>query len=148
MAEFALENIVKLIILLVAAFVIIGLILTFQQDILGWWTDFTGSKTPKPAKAEVIERDIFTNEQIANFISGCWSENEGSTKDNECYFLLGKSSASFASVSRAGITNSLSQDIIPASKVVFEFTTIGNALIITYDNYHSSVRSEAIVVKG
>lgn len=146
MTEFALENIVKLIILLVAAFVIIGLMLTFQQDILRWWTDFTGSKTPKLAKAEVIERDIFTNEQIANFISGCWSEHQGSTKDNECYFLLGKSSASFAGVSQAGILSSLSA--MPRDKVVFEFTTIGNALVITYDNYRSDVKSEAIVVKG
>lgn len=146
MAEFALENIVKLIILLVAAFVIIGLILTFQQDILRWWTDFAGSKTKPPAQAEVIERDTFTDAEVASFITGCWSEHQGSTKDTECYFLLGKSSASFAGVSQAGILSSLSA--MPSDKVVFEFTAIGNALIITYDNYHSSVKSEAIVVKG
>ena len=148
MAEFALESIVKLIILLVAAVVIIGLIITFQQDILRWWADFMGSKTSKPPEAEVVERDAFTDAQVANFIAGCWSANQGSSQDRECYFLLGKAPNAFSGVSRAGIVSSLSQNIIPASNVVFEFTTIGNALVITYDNYRSSVGSEAIVVKG
>ena len=146
MAEFALENVVKMIILIVAAFIIIGLILTFQQDIIKWWSDFAGSKTKPPAQAEVIERDAFTNEQVASFITGCWSEYQGNAKDRECYFLLGKTPDAFNGVSQAGILSSLS--VMPSDKVVFEFTTIGSALIITYDNYHSSVGSEAIVIKG
>ncbi len=148
MAELALEYIVKIIILIVAAIVIISLILTFQQDIMRWWGGITGPDSKNPPKAEVIERDSFTDREVASFIAACWSEHQGSTEDAECYFLLGKTAGSFAGVTQTGITNSLSQNIITSDKVVFEFTTIGNALAITYDNYRSGVGSEAIVVKG
>lgn len=148
MAELALEYIVKIIILLVAAVVIISLILTFQQDILRWWTGITGDKDKPSTEPQVIKKDTFTEREIASFIAGCWSANKGSTKDAECYFLLGNNLNSFAGVTQQGIQNSLSQNIIPSDKVIFEFTTIGNALVITYDNYRTEVKSEAIVVKG
>src|SRR3989338_8561544 len=99
MAEFALEYVVKITILIVAAVVIIGLILTFQEDILNMWPT---TPTTVPPKAQVIEKDSFTDSEVASFIAGCWSTNQGSTKDTECYFLLG----GFTGVTKAGIVRS------------------------------------------
>ena len=144
MAELALEYIVKITILIVAAVVIIGLILTFSQDIHQWWTDFMGSEQKSPPEAIVIEKSSFTAKEVANFIEGCWSSNEGSQQDNECYFLLG----GFSGVDENSIVSAVNANIIDPGKIIFDFDTVTNALVITYDNYRSEAGSEAIVIKG
>ena len=142
MAELALESVTRIIILLVAAGVILSLILFFHEDMLQWWKGFT--EREELPKAEVIKKNSFTADEVAKFIEGCWATHAGSTKDNECYFLLG----SFSGVTPDGIKSRLSASIIAPSKVIFEVTAIGSALAITYDNYRQEAGSEAIVVKG
>lgn len=144
MAEFALEYIVKMIILIVVAVVVISLIMTFSQDIINWWDDFTGRTEKPPPEVEVIEKDSFTAKEVANFIEGCWSSNLNSQEDNECYFLLG----SFSSINKNSIIASINANLMDPNKIIFEVDLITNALVITYDNYRSEVKSEAIVIKG
>jgi len=143
MAALALEYIVRLLILIVVAVVIIGLITTFSQDISSWWSGFTKSED-LPPKAEVIERNSFTAEEVANFVEGCWSSNLGSQQDNECYFLLGN----LSSANQSSIVIAVNPNIIDPSKIIFDVHSITNALVITYDNYRREVNSEAIVIKG
>ena len=144
MSEFALENIVKMIILIVVAVVIISLIMTFSQDIINWWDEFTGKREKPPPKAVVIEKASFNSEEVANLIEGCWSSNLNRQEDNECYFLLG----SFSGVSKDLIIAAINSNVMDPAKAIFEVDTITNALVITYDNYRREVQSEAIVIKG
>ena len=143
MAQLALEYIIRLIILVVVALVIISLILTFQQNIVTFWDGFANPPTTFP-NAVVIERTSFTSTGVANFIEGCWSSNEGSQEDNECYFLLGDVST----VDPLTVISSINPDIIAPNKVVFDVTSMTDALIISYDNYRGDVGSAAIVIKG
>ena len=143
MTEFALESVVKMLILIVAAFVIIGLMMTFSQDIYSWWLEFTTGEKPPP-KAQVIEKTSFIPEEVANFIESCWSSNLNSQEDNECYFLLGDLSG----VSRESIIASINADVMDPNKAIFDTDSITDALVITYDNYRGEIKSAAIVVKG
>jgi len=139
----ALEYIFKILILLVAVAVIIGLILRFSSDarsaILNFIKNlFPGSNTDKDSKS--VEQETFNSGEIATYIESCYntysSLSEAEQEDTICWTLLASKGIN---ANKDDILNNVDPDIrnkveiktdFSKSYVVIEFSEVGNRIVV------------------
>ena len=124
MKGLALETIVKMGILLVTAFVIILLIMTFSDDIKFFLNDLFSKE--KQYETQRIEAVQFSTGQIIAYIKSCWSKTgDQYRKDFVCFVLKGD----ISSVQTSSLINVLDP---PASVDVSNFNIFGTTTIVRY----------------
>ena len=147
-AALALEFIFRIVILLVAVAVIIGLILTFSKDIQTTVNNFLckfftcPNQTNCPDK-KPIEKDTFSSSEISAYIQSCDNCNSNippaDQKDAVCYLLLARKSPYFSADKNAILStlpsNLKSRTIITSnfnSQIVkIEFKELGDKLVVS-----------------
>lgn len=141
MAQLALDYIVRVLILAVAAAIIILTIINFYDDIKIVVNKWLFPKNEKPEFPKTITKDSFSSGEIANYIFSCYSTMisvpETEQKDIVCYVLLARNGFS---VSSRDILTLIPSDIksnveISASftkdYVKIEFRDINNKVLVT-----------------
>lgn len=141
MAQLALEYIVRILILTVAAAIIILTIINFSEDVKFLVKSWIFPKKEKIEFPKTITKDSFSSGEIANYIISCYSAMisipETEQKDVVCYVLLARRGFSASS---SQILESIPRDIrqsvnITASftknYVKIEFRDINNKILVT-----------------
>lgn len=138
--QMALETIFKVLILLVAVAVIIGLIMTFSDEVRNIVKEFIGKffgKSPTQEFPKQVEKDSFSAGEIASYIESCYttmtSVSETEQKDTNCFLLIGKNFES------SGILEKVSPSIrgnveisadFTRGILIIEFIDVGNKIIV------------------
>ena len=136
--QMALETIFKLLILLVAVIVIVGLIMRFSDDVRNVVKEFVNKLFGKPPTQEFpkqIEKDSFSSGEIASYVESCYtaitSLAETDQKDTNCFLLVGRN---FESV---GILDKVSPTIRDHVEIRADFTR--GVLIIQFQDLGNKV---------
>ena len=139
----ALEYIFRIMILLVAVAVIIGLILTFVRDarqavldfIKGFWNRDSNGTGPSS-----IEQESFNSGEVVTYIESCYATHsvldETEQKDVVCYTLLASKSIN---ANKQEVLINLDPDLknrvdidtdFSKQYVVIEFSEVGNRVVV------------------
>jgi len=139
-AEMALETIFKILILLVAVAVIIGLIISFSDQVRNIVKGFINKFFGKPATQDFpkqIEKDSFSASEIASYIESCYSTMtsvpEDEQKDTNCFLLIGKSFESSGILER--VSSSIRNNVeiradFTRGILIIGFQDVGNKIIV------------------
>lgn len=141
MSQLALDYIVRILILVVAAAIIILAIINFYDDIKIAISSWIFPKKEKVEFPKTITKDSFSSGEIANYIVSCYSVMisvpEAEQKDVVCYVLLSR--RGFSASSR-DILSAIPRDISPNVEinaslnkdyVKIEFKDIKNKVLVT-----------------
>jgi hypothetical protein len=138
--QMALETIFKVLILLVAVAVIIGLIISFSDQVRNIVKEFINKyfgKNPTQEFPKQIEKDSFASGEIASYIESCYTSMtsipEGDQKDTNCFLLIGKSFESsdiLEKVSPSIRNNVEIKADFTRGILIIQFQDVGNKIIV------------------